>query len=82
MDKIPQTRFNSVALVVMYWKLHDCIDIPESLIQALIEKATAPETILRAQRKVKEHARAKRVLELIDRSPQTDHSQQEQHGGF
>lgn len=66
MDKIPPTRTNSIAMTLMYWKIFDGIEIPENLIQEMIEKATAPETILRAQRKAKEYVRKQKLLELMD----------------
>lgn len=64
MDNIPQTRYNYLHLLISYWQVFDEIDIPENVVNQIVEKATQPETIGRARRKAKELARYRELLEL------------------
>ena len=64
MDKIPQTRNNYLYLLVTYWQVFDGIDIPEEVLQAIVEKGSQPETVSRSRRKVIEQAKMKQILEL------------------
>lgn len=64
MDSIPQTRYNYLHLLLCYWQVFDGIEIPDAVINELVEKATQPETIGRAKRKAKELARYRELLEL------------------
>lgn len=64
MDKIPPARHDYLLLLISYWQIFDGIDIPDEVIQQIIDKATQPETISRSRRKVLEQARMKQYLEL------------------
>lgn len=64
MDKIPQTRNNYLYLLVTYWQVFDGIDIPEEVLQQIVEKGSQPETVSRSRRKVIEQAKMKQILEL------------------
>ena len=78
----PYARNDSVALILSYWMIHDNIQIPEDVLKELREKATSPETILRAQRKAKEYARKKKILETLNNvQGLTDPNPQEEQGG-
>ena len=64
MDNIPQARSNYLYLMLSYWQVFDEIDIPDDVINQIVEKATQPETVTRARRKAKELARYREILEL------------------
>lgn len=64
MDNIPQTRYNYLHLLLSYWQLFDGIDIPDHVIQQIVEHGTQPETIARSRRKARELARYRDILAL------------------
>lgn len=64
MDAAPQTRADHLLLILMYWQIFDNIDLPDTVVKEIIEKATAPETITRSRRKVTEKLRYKQLFEL------------------
>lgn len=64
MDNIPQTRFNYLYLLLCYWQVFDGIDIPEEVMNQIIENGSQPETISRSRRKAMEYARYRQILEL------------------
>jgi len=64
MDNIPQARFNYLHLLLVYWQVFDEIDLPDHVVQQIVEKATQPETIGRARRKAMELAKYREILQL------------------
>lgn len=54
LETIKITRINYSALIVLYWKVFDNIDIPDEIINKIISSGTKPETISRAKRKIHE----------------------------
>lgn len=64
MDNIPQSRYDYLHLLLCYWQVFDGIDIPDNIVQEILEKATPPETITRARRRARELARYREIIEL------------------
>jgi len=52
LKKVPPTANNDMLLVLLYWTYFDNIDLPSNIINSIMEKATAPETILRHKRRL------------------------------
>lgn len=52
LEHIPAAQSNYKLLMLLYWQIFDGIDIPKEVVNQIIEKATEPETINRAKRKV------------------------------
>lgn len=53
-------------LTLLYWKVFDGIDIPDSVMQSILQKGTNPETIFRALRKAQEKKRNHNLKEDLD----------------
>lgn len=69
-DHVPAARTNYKLLMLIYWQLFDNIDIPDEMMNKIIEEGTEPETISRAKRKVIENNTSiveleKRIREAI-----------------
>ena len=67
LDNVPQTRHNYLYLILCYWQVFDGLDIPESILHAALQRATQPETISRARRKVLERHRSRQYLQFLQR---------------
>lgn len=50
----PEARNSDKLLLLIYWSLVDKIKIPKDFWREFLDKATSPETIIRARRKVQE----------------------------
>ena len=69
-DHVPAARTNYKLLMLIYWQIFDEINIPDKIMNQIIEEGTEPETISRAKRKVIENNYnideiEKRILEAI-----------------
>lgn len=64
MDNIPQTRYNYLYLLLSYWQVFDEIDIPDNVVEQIVERATLPGTVSRSRRRARELSRIKAILEL------------------
>ena len=50
-SKVSATRSNYKLLLLLYWQVFDEIEMPKELINAILERATEPESIGRLKRK-------------------------------
>jgi hypothetical protein len=48
-----------ILLTLLYWKVFDGIEIPDSVMRTILNQGTNPETIYRSLRKVQEKEREK-----------------------
>ena len=53
MDVLDDVEYpkRKLLLTLLYWKVFDGIDIPDSVMQSILQQGTNPETIFRALRK-------------------------------
>jgi hypothetical protein len=61
-SNIPLVLTDDRFLLLMYWKICNGIDIPNSLIREILAKGSMPETITRSKRKYKNKPRAQEVV--------------------
>ena len=54
MALFPETRSNDKLLMLHYWELVDRIKIPREFWKAFLRRATTPETITRARRRIQQ----------------------------
>lgn len=52
LEKVPAARSNYLMLLLVYWIVYDNVELPVEIVEQVLGKATKPETITRARRKI------------------------------
>lgn len=51
LDEVPAARMNYKLLLLLYWQVFDNIEIPQTIVNAILADGTEPESISRLKRK-------------------------------